>query len=104
MRINRSESKIGRPKQYDDLTIAKLHLTVSDECTKSGISRRKALQKLHDTGVIRNLLSDDNGRYRLERYLTPKYLPDFAGDWLWEKSQRVGITSLVKGFSKHQPF
>ena len=104
MRSNKpSKRRVGRPMRFDALTIAKLHLTVADERKAAGCSRRRALENLAQAGVIRNLASDANGRYSLERYLTPTYLPAFAGDWFWDQSKRLGLASLLQGFTKSDP-
>ena len=98
MRSNEpSKRRVGRPVRFDELTITRLHLAVADERKAAGCSRRRALENLAQAGVIRNLASDANGRYSLERYLTPTYLPTFAGDWFWDQSKRLGLASLLQG-------
>jgi|ETNmetMinimDraft_22_1059887.scaffolds.fasta_scaffold04071_3 hypothetical protein len=103
MRLKRSKEGAGRPLRFDDLTIARLHITVANECIAKCCSRRKALENLWQAGVIRTLDRDTNHRYTLERYLTPKYLPDFAGNWFWDPLERVGLASLTRSFTKDEP-
>ena len=103
MRLKRSKDGVGRPLRFDALTIARLHITVADECNTKSCSRRKALENLWQAGVIRTLDRDINDRYTLERYLTPKYLPDFVGNWFWNPQERVGLASLIRSFTKDEP-
>jgi hypothetical protein len=103
MRVKPSKDGAGRPVKFDALTIARLHITVADECNAKGCSRRRALENLWQSGVIRTLDRDINDRFTLERYLTPKYLPDFAGTWFRNPLERVGLASLMRSFTKNEP-
>ena len=96
----------GRKRSNTDLDIIKLHLAVEriQRLRGRNCSRRDALRQLKEEGSITKLHDDLRGRYNLERYLTPKYIPQLGRAWLIDPKLRVGIISQLSGFNPNDPW